>query len=283
MRENANIDLQVHPFLWENSIVDVVEAMENNGLDVVGLEALNETIYPQVVEEAGKHYSIQHDEAGILPPDGKVLLTAKEYSTREKLHILTIGYSLDGTDRETEIRRIIDAGLENNALVILDHAFADNESRTAGTIPEELERSITELCKEYSGELALEWNGYCIPWIRHVLKGVLNPLGTDVRYHDVNEKVEEFSQQLEAEGYNLPVLADTDLHGRNRRLLRAMGTARFIADLEGESPSEIVRSMRDAVFDRRYENVKGYVNLPHFIEAYGLPILFPKNFDRPRS
>lgn len=280
---NANIDMHIHPFLGKNSIVDVVEAMEVNNLDVVGLEALDHTIYPLVIEEAREHWPITHDRAGIFLPDGKLLLNAKDYSTRENLHVLTVGYSHDPADRDTEIREIIDAGLENNALVILDHPFVNNDGRTAGTIPPELEEKIGELCTEYTGEVALEWNSYCIPWVRKCLQLALNPSGAGIEYHDVNRKVEEFSEQMRKKGYNTPVLADTDLHGRNKRLLKAMGTARFIADLKGESAEDIVRSMREAVFAGQYENLKRYVSLPHFIEAYGLPILFSGQFTKPRA
>jgi hypothetical protein len=281
----SNIELHVHPFLGRNSLIDIVETMEHRGLDILALESLDSSLYPYIVEEAKKAYpQSQNDSAGVKLPNGKYLLNAREYNTRENFHVLTVGYSLDTANPQTEIRRVIDDGLNNGALILLDHPFIDNgKTKTAGHISEQMEKELEKLCKEYSGQVTLEWNGYCIPWMRRVLKSGLNLLGFDVNYHDVNQRAEELSQGLKAEEYNVPVVADTDLHARTKRHLQYMGTARIITDIEGESGREVVDSMRKNIFAGNYENVKGYVSSLHLLEAFCVPILMPNQFQKPRA
>lgn len=281
----ADIDIHVHPFLGNNSIVDVVDAMGNVSLDVVALETLNTSVYPHVLKEVLKHYpkSIP-SKAGIKLPNGQYILNAREYDTKENLHILTVGYSLNDATPQTEIRKIIDKGLENNALVVLDHPYADNKkTRTAGHISKELEQTVEDLCKEYSGEIVLEWNGYCDPRIRRPLMVALNYLGIPTSYHDVNKKAEELSKKLKEKGYNVPVLADTDLHARTKKHLEAMGTSRFKTNLEGETPKEIVESMKKNIFSGNYENIKKYVSAKHLLSAFCFPIILPFIYKKPRS
>jgi len=283
--EKAKIDLHVHPFLDRYSITDVVGAMEETGTDVVALEALDASLHPRVVYEVLKAYpdSLQ-DRAGIRLPNGRYIFNGREYNTREKLHLLTVGYSVDKADRDTPIIDVIDDAIEHGALVIIDHPFVDNvHTRTAGHISAELEGIIEGVSKTYSGKVALEWNGYCIPWIRAVLRGILTLGFYGVDYHDVNLKVEQFSGSMLESGYNVPVLADTDLHARSRSDLYVMGTAHFTTKLEGDSPKEVLESMKSSIFRRQYENVKEYVGAWHLLGAFCLPVLFPGLFKKPRA
>jgi hypothetical protein len=283
--KQANIDLQVHPFLGNNTLVDVVEAMALTNLDVVALEAFNESLYPKVLEEAQQSFEgIVHDQAGIKLPNGRYLLNSREYNTFEGIHVLTIGYSMDKATQRTEIRELIDNALSNNALVILDHPFVDNiHTRTAGHISKLMEGELESLAREYSGQIAAEWNGYCIPWMRRGLQFGLNCVGISTLYHDVNKAVEYFSERLASKGINIPVLADTDLHARRKSHLLAMGTGRIIMDIEGQLPAEIVDSMKRNVFAGNYKNQKEYVGASHLLGAFCLPILFPRYFHKPRA
>ncbi|OIO63854.1 hypothetical protein AUJ69_00325 [Candidatus Woesearchaeota archaeon CG1_02_47_18] len=279
------IELHVHPFLGRNTLGDVVEAMCKRELDIVALEALDASLYPLVLEEAKKLYSdATRDDAGVKLPDGKWLLNGCEYETKEGLHILTVGWARDEANSQTEIRKIIDEGLEQDALVILDHPFVDNGvTRTAGHISAKQELFLEELCKEYSGNVALEWNAYCLPWVRFGLKVILNLLGQQTDYYDVNRKVEELSDRLTKDGYNEPVIADTDLHARSKDLLLDMGTSRIIVDVEGECARDIVQSMKQKIFSGDYQNVKRYVGIFHLLRAFCIPILFHNHFEKPRA
>ena len=283
MPSKYHIDLHIHPFLENKSIIDVTDAMDKTGLDVIALESYNEDIYPRVLEEASKFYNVVDDGAGMRLPDGKYILNGREYNTKESIHVITIGCSFD-VPQKTEMRKIIDKGLKNHALVLIDHPFVDNvHTRTAGHISEEMEKTLEYLCREYSGGIALEWNAYCIPWIRRGLKAMLNMAGHRTKYHDINAKAEEISLKLSREGYNVPVIADTDLHARSKTLLSAMGTSKLIADIEGECAKDIVSSMKEKIFSGNYENVKEYVSTAHLFNAFCLPILFPDHFWKPRA
>ena len=281
----ANIELHVHPFLGDNSIVDVVRAMDKTRTDVLGLEVLDGSIHQKVKNDVLLHYpGSVPDPKGIKLPNGSYLLNAREYNTKEGIHVLTIGYSMDQATPQTEIRSIIENSLENDALVLLDHPYIDNiRTRTAGHITPELEDKLVSICKEYSGQITLEWNGYCIPWIRRVLKNVLNLKGNKTEYHDVNKKAEELADKLKAEGYNVPLLADTDLHGRTKRSLLSMGTSRFVTDVEGDSASEVLASMKKSIFQGDYVNVKKYVSTFHLLRVFCFPIIMPEVFKKPRS
>ncbi len=281
----SNIELHVHPFLGRNSLVDVISAMEDTRLDILALEGFNESIYPYIVEQIRKEFPFsQIGNAGVKLHKGKYLLNAREYDTHERLHVLTVGYSDDSAKPNTEIRKIIDNGLKNSALVVLDHPFIDNAyTKTAGHIPEGLEQELEKLCREYSGNIALEWNSYCIPWMRCVLKHGLNLVGEEILYPDVNQKAEELSEKLKQQGYNCPIVADTDLHARNRRHLQKMGTARIIAEVKGETSADLVASMKKSIFEGNYENIKRYVSAFHLLRAFCLPILFPDYFKKPRA
>lgn len=283
--KKANVEIHVHPFLGNNGIDDIVEAMDKTEIDVLALEKLDRSLYPVIVEKVRKTFGTRtYDDAGIKLPNGKFILNAREYNTVEGLHVLTVGYSYDQATPKTPINEIIERGLENDALVLLDHPFVDNLfTKTAGHISEELKGKVVDICKKYSGQIALEWNGYCIPWMRRGLQALLNHLDFRTYYHDVNRKVEELSADLRAEGYNLPVLADTDLHARNKKALEVMGTARFIIDVKGESAAEIVDSMKRNVFVGEYKNVKRYVKPEHLLGSFCLPVLFEKFFKHPRG
>jgi hypothetical protein len=281
----ADIELHVHPFLGKNTINNVVQAMENQDLDIIAMESLDAPLFPFIVEDTKKEYPTSIcDSSGIKLPNGKYFLNAREYNTKEGLHVLTVGYSMDNANPKTEIRRVIDNGLKNNSLILLDHPFVDNiKTRTAGHISVELEQELENICREYSGQVTLEWNGYCIPWMRKGLKYGLNAVGIDTQYHDVNKRVEEFSAKLMGQGYNVPVIADTDLHARTKGHLQHMGTSRIITDIEGETPKDIVDSMRKNIFKGNYENVKQYVSSIHLLGAFCVPIILPKYFKKPRA
>jgi len=280
-----HIELHLHPFLGNNVLPDVVEAMNKNNLDVVAMGALDHSIFSFVLEETKKNYSnLIIDDAGIKLSDGKFFLNAREYNTAENLHVLTVGYSMNDAAPNTSIKKIIDSALENNALVLLDHPFVDNgKTRTAGHISDSLTYEVENLCKEYSGQISLEWNGYCIPWMREGLKHILNFSGVKTDYHDVNKKAEELSKKLKSQGYNVPVLADTDLHARSKKHLDYMGTSKIITDLDSETPKQLISDFKKNVFEGKYENVKKYVSSAHLLETFCVPVLFPKYFEKPRA
>ena len=201
---------------------------------------------------------------------------------------MTIGYSPDIEDRKKKvpIRDRIDDGLEHKALVAIAHSHADNlYTNNIGHISEELENELEQLCKEYPKEIAIEWNGYCRPDIRWVLKQLMNsplklfnPNGEKFRYHHVNKKAESL-----AERHNLPLITNTDLHARDKQALNSMGRARIIVDVQGETPKDILYSMKSNIFSEKYDNVDKYVSLFHIFGVFGLPLMFSKLYNKPQS
>ena len=111
----------------------------------------------------------------------------------------------------------------------------------------------------------------------------LNCFGLGIKYHDVNKKAEELSGKLGAKGYNVPVLADTDLHARNKGQLGKMGTSRIISWLEGDTGKEVVASLVKNIFSGNYTNVKEYVSSSHLLGSFCVPILAPNFFFKPRA
>lgn len=129
-----------------------------------------------------------------------------------------------------------------------------------------MENSLEELCIEYAGQIALEWNSYINPFVQFALS---IKHGKD---YDINKKVEELAEKLRKKGYNLPVVATTDLHASKKKHLDAIGTSRIITDVKGWSPSEILENIKDNIFvSGDYRNVKKYVTTTHFIGAFLKP------------
>jgi hypothetical protein len=274
---NAGIELHAHAdaFLNDNSknkkFMDIVVAMELNELDVVALESLDKSVYPMVCKGVKRYFAdVLEDEAGIRFDGNRFMLNAREYTTKEGFHLLTIGHSIDDATPGMEIRYLIDKGLEKNALVIIAHPFVDNgKTKTAGHISKESEQELEKLCGEYQGQIALEWNGYCNNFARWGLKNVLNLFGEDIKYFDVNKKADDYLVSK----HNIRILSGTDLHARNINILRAIGASRIMVDVEGKHASEIVSSMKKNILDVRHYNTRKTVGLGHLIEAYGVPLL----------
>ena len=133
---------------------------------------------------------------------------------------------------------------------------------------------------------------------------LLNPLAQlfglkttgKIKYHDVNQKALALSDSMSEQGYHVPVLYDSDVHGRSLLLLQGldnrlerfvklggMGAAGFYTDLEGDCGKELLESMKVWIFSGEYSNFGGEVSVPHFVAAFGLPILFSNKFRNPRA
>jgi len=268
------VELHLHPFFGSYGIDSVVDAMEDRCVNVLGLESLNRHIFPDVkklAEKTGYKFVGSDDYAAVISKDKKnyYLLNAIELCTEDNFHLLIFGSDKAVPHKGTE--ETIDSALGDDALVVFDHPFVDNDnlSKELGFCKESFLRS---LCIKYSGGLALEWNAYCKPWIRKFLGG-----------RDVNNDVEDLSARLKEEGYNLPVVPDSDVHARNKRLLGAMGSAFICSFLDCSSGKSLVSSLKKNIFSGDYMSVKDYVSTPHFVEAFGVPILFRDNFKDPRG
>jgi hypothetical protein len=277
-------DLHVHPFLDRYTLVDVVKAMDNKFVNAVGLSHLDADL-PEMHEQARLFYpGSMTDKTGIRLPNGKYLFISREYNTAEGLHLLTVGYSMGDATPTTEIKRIIDRSLENNALVILDHPFAANDwTKTAGHIPERLEATVRDLCREYKGDLCLEWNAYCRADVRRFLRYGLNSFGHKTDYHDVNMKALQLANDLRGEEITIPVIAVTDLHARTAEHLKHIGTAHIDLCSCAESPSELLQTMKKKIQAGHHTNEYTEIGMGCLMKTFALPVLFDWVYRSPRA
>jgi hypothetical protein len=110
----------------------------------------------------------------------------------------------------------------------------------------------------FGGEIALEWNGYCLSWLRKIMPG----------YRDVNAMAEDLAKKT-----GIPLVPTTDLHARSRRLLGAMGTSYIEIPLENMNFEDVLGSLRRNVLVGKFTPHKECVSFWHFAEAFGIPLL----------
>lgn len=280
--ENAGVELHAHPFLGKNKIMDIARAIEMNNLNVVALEEMNNSIYSKLKKGIQAYFPNTVDDAAGIRYDGeRFILNAGEYETKEGFHLLTIGHSIYSLKKDTEIRKLIDETLQKNAIPIIAHPFVDNgRTLTAGHISKEKEKELADLCSEYPGQIALEWNGYCHPGIRKVLKGVLNIMGQNIEYFDVNKKAYDFANSPEIIKHKIPVVPGTDVHATNKKHLFIMGTSTLFTNIKGETPEDILNSIKENIFLKKdYAFADSYVSAAHLVSAFGIPVL-KQNYKR---
>ncbi len=265
---SKHIELHVHPYFGNYSIMDLVTAVVTAGLDVVALERFNGCIYDEVrrlTEELKKYgYRVYSDDKAIeLEGDSKKIyfLRATELQTSDGFHVLTIGHdNFQNGDRS--IRGIIDQAIKKGCFVVLDHPFV-NAKYCMLPVSGRRRNKIESVCKDYDGQIALEWNGYCLG----LYWGLLRPFGLDA-----NRRVLKFSEYLRQQGYNIPVVTGTDLHARNKRTLGEIGRARLIADIDTSSGQSIIQSLKHEVFSGSHKNTYRTVSLQHFIPYFMIPL-----------
>jgi hypothetical protein len=141
----------------------------------------------------------------------------------------------------------------------------------------------------YSGRIAAEWNGYCGGWYWNPIEW-LGRLGINLQGGiNVNQEVMRLSQRLAKQGYNIPIVTDTDVHARTSGALDAIGTGRIeVDDIDFTSGRTIIDSLRRAVFAGDHQNT--YRTVPvitHFIPYFAIPYLLNKIgidiYKRPRG
>ncbi len=273
--KTSQIELHTHPYFNAYGIEEIIKAMGKNEINIIGLEYLNKQAFLDVqwnAADLAKHgYDVRADSLAVkIEREGKefYLLKAAEHSTKDNFHLLTIGY--DNIESQST-RKIIESALKQDSLVILDHPFV-NINYVGKEITEQQEKELGKICKEYSGSIALEWNSYCIPWLRKIICG-----------RDVNENAINLSKKLASEGHNVPVVTDTDLHARNTTSLKAIGTGRIKSEVNLTSGRAIINSLKQNIFSGRYENNCKTVPPSHFIPNFALPYVLEKFYYRPRG
>lgn len=276
MLEKAHIELHAHPVFKKKgyALGEVVNAMDMNNLDIVALSYLDQPILKelQILSTGLKRsdYKVESDSVAFQITRGNkefYILKGVELNTSDNFHILAIGYDTP-PEKPIHIDKTIDLCLENNAFVIFDHPFV-NVNKMYLPVKKKKHEKIRKICRDYSENLALEWNSYC----KALYWGLL-------RWNNVNKKVIKLSQELKAEGYNIPVIADTDLHAKTIGSLDALGTSRIKAEVNLSSGQNILNSLKQNVFSGNYENVFREIPSIHLLANFALPYIGYKLFKK---
>jgi hypothetical protein len=254
----ADIELQAHPIgIKKYGLESIIKIAHQNSLDIIALLDYNSYIFPELITRAlslDKKYNVTFNEEVIKISDDKkdtYFLNGLELMTKEKIQIISLG---KGNFKETD--SIIDV-IKQKKLTILDHPFVDATCATRA-VNDETNAFIEHLSSKYHDKIAYEWNAYCLAWIWNLALG-----------GDINKRMEKA-----AEKYNIPVVADDDLHGWKENLMQDLGKSRVrINDSDLDfNINYLIPSIEDAILQKKHENIKKYVSNLHFFNAFAVPI-----------
>jgi len=257
-------DLQFHPYHNKNyCFFDVLQEMEKWSINCLAFlyycweKNVSTNLINQTEGEVKENYNICLLEKNVFQFTNKesnqilsIILGQEAGAENQKWHILSIGAE---DIKSTSVEGIIEEILEKGGLPIIDHPFADPQRRFKD-ISKEKEKELINLCSRYKGKIALEWNGYCLPQIRKLLPGC----------SDINEKVEKLAEEME-----IPLIPTTDLHAKNKSLLKEMGTCFIEIPIE----NDFLDSLKKNILSFNFKAHKGYVSKKHFFRAYKSEIL----------
>lgn len=278
------LDIHIHPYFREYGAEDLVRAMHTTKTNAAGLAGFNRDIFDEIRERFEKidkrDFRVNSDRLVMKVEDNSkneiYFPRTVEYKNKEGFHIIVVGGQKNLVE-DALIKKNIEEALKQESLVIIDHPFV---ALTHQDIDKEKEEFLLKLCEEYSGRIALEWNGYCVPLLRNGIDKLfcapLRIAGKNIKFSDVNKKLEDFVENIEKEGINCPIIADTDLHARSAKALGLIGKASIEADIKAESGRVFIDSLKEKVFLRDYKINKGYVDPFHFIFNYGIPVMLGK-------
>lgn len=289
----TSIDLHLHPYPENYGIKPILKAMEKNDVKILGLPYYNEDNFFCVGAGTNNIESYKKEEGNIsIKMKNKktgsefYLLRAEEIMNKENLHLLVIGKTSDLRPYNS-IMHNIETGIKNNAIVSIDHAFADAK-HAYRPIDSKKKKELEEIAKEFQDEIVWGWNGYCKPYIRKLAKNLLDPfsnpgcLGTDA-----NQELENFGKEMKEKGCKVNIVADSDIHARAPAALKEIGKAGHIKidenkiDFSSEEKmlSSIKRSLKEGE-NIGYENHKGYVSSLHLARYFILPYIFRRGRSR---
>ncbi len=281
-KDDFKIQLHVHPYFTSYSLNDIINAAKKKKIDILALERLNKEIFPDLINRSKKlppHYKTDSDNTLIQildKEDGRKIYLPKaiELETKEDFHLIIIGDSQ--IKPYSYIEDIIENALKNDSLVIFDHPFADNKY-VAKDITREKEAGVEKICKKYSNNICLEWNAYCIPWVRELIGG-----------SDVNKKVERLSASLVKQGYNIPIVTDSDIHARYRWSLNEIDKASIkTKKVNVNSGKTMISDLKESINSGNYEINMKYVSFTHLMLNFCLPLsinkICKKLYKKPRA
>lgn len=264
--ETWKFDVQVHLFRG-TPLSKVLEAMERKGIDAIALlyykwEPETFSSISELGTETMKDYQMIRPEKNILmfksKKTGKVLwvILGQEVATAdEEWHILSIGAT---NVKSGSLSSTIGGIKGRGGIPIIDHPFADPKRRYRDITPDK-EEELEKTCQLFEGMVALEWNAYCVPWIRKLLPG---------GYDDCNAKTERLGSKL-----GFPVIPTSDLHVNNAWSAGKVGTSFIEIPEDKLHPQELIDSLKENIFSFGFESQKKYVPSVFFSINYGFPLI----------
>jgi len=279
--QKEKIDLQVHPYFENYSLNNIARYLENNDVGIVGLVNYNRDSFSPLENALKKEYPeyiITSDSTAIRIlniNNGKetYLLRGIEVMNSENLQLVVIG-NIKGIVPYRNIKKNIEIGVKNKALVIMDHPFADADHEYR-SITSKKKEELEDIAREFDDEIVWEWNSYCIPWIRKTIEifmasSPINEFLWDENYlgADVNKELENFALEMKNKGYNVNIVADSDIHARTHRALKSIGKVGHIkverSLINYMSGKKIIESLKNSI--KKGENVgyENFKNMFHF-------------------
>jgi len=271
-----SIDLHVHSielYEEEGSIERVIESMEKSDLEAFahlnkGLKDSWFTLVKEAEEydrRENKKYEVTEISNSILTFENK----SENKSEKRYYHIFNgeevncygidfvrIGGKRTANPEERTIEEILEEACEREILMI-NTLYVDNDNPEK-TIEEEKEQYLISILKRNGNKIdAIDWDSYCIPWIRKALGG-----------EDVNQLAIELSEKI-----NIPIVAVSDLHMKYIWMVRYIGESAYI-----KIPSEkvditdgrtIIRSIKTAIGNGDYENNFEYASFINWFFGFG--------------
>jgi len=302
--DKAKIDLHVHPYLENYPIQDLISAAEKNGINILGLERYKDDVFPEISKKARQlpkeEYDVRRDNGTCIAVYNKetkkttYILRATEIMTgdrngNENFHFLGIG-DISGLDIRKEkpfpkTEKCIESIIKNESIAIIDHPYADADHEYK-SITKDKEKELESICNEFKRDITLEWNSYCIPSLRLPLEFISSLTNGDLTGYDVNKNAEKLAKRLSE--HKIRIVADSDVHARNMGLLEGIGAGHieiFKERMDYSSGKNIIKSIKNAIkigelkdkertakgYNFGYENIKNYVSISHFVEAFGVP------------
>jgi hypothetical protein len=209
-----------------------------------------------------------------------------EYNTSENIHLNFIG-NTENVEPKMNIFKVIDQMLQRKCVVTLDHPGVDAMNPYL-PINKRTEDILNRVCERYKSNIAIEFNGYCIPKIWDMLRETYKKLGKSKSFKTINKKIlklkslrrlddrildknpNEFAREL-ASRYNIPYYASTDLHARDKELTQDIATA--YVEFNGKFNGNPIESLSNNLKNKQLENHEDYVTTGHIWKAFGWHVI----------
>lgn len=274
---NFVADLNVHPmhafegYVSNNKniekIIDVMSEKDVDAIGVIGYPGRNmwQKIEAEIIkygksedraykeEKIGNTFRFSNNEKNFY------LIKGDEITSKQGISFIVLGHN--GEITANNLEDIARESRDKNGIVIINTPFVDDNSfLSAKRINKEAEKQLYNLCENKNTRPdAIEWNAYCIRYLRKILNG-----------RDVNEEAETL-----ADKYNIPLVATTGLQARKLRHLNHMATS-FIAIPEkdiGKGNENITEAIKNNITNYNFGIHQQYTSELCLADTFAVPMI----------